>query len=102
MTKLTQAALKTKIKLPGRHGDSGGLYFRVLKGEKGYFVYRYRLRGQEHEMSLGTYPEMTLSQARERHADERRKVKTLKVDPLAERRAAEEAAKPDSRVPTFG
>jgi hypothetical protein len=54
MAKLTEAALKAKIKIPGRHGDSGGLYFRVLPGQKGYYVYRYRLRGQEREMSLGT------------------------------------------------
>jgi hypothetical protein len=47
-SKLTEAALKKKVKEPGRHGDpgSGGLYFRVLPGEKGYYVYRYRLRAK--------------------------------------------------------
>jgi integrase len=102
--KLTAANLKTKINQPGRHGDpgSGGLYFRVLPGRKGYFVFRYRLRGEEHEMTLGSYPEMKLSEARALHAAARAKVKNQKIDPLLERRAAEEAAKPPSQVPTFG
>src|SRR5215471_5845533 len=75
MTKLTQAALKGLIKRPGRHGDGQGLFFRVLPGEKGYFVYRFRIGGREREMSLGTWPEMTLAEARDRHATERAKVR---------------------------
>jgi hypothetical protein len=34
MTKLTQAALKSLIKKPGRHSDGQGLFFRVLPGDK--------------------------------------------------------------------
>ena len=74
MTKLTQAALKVRIKKPGRHGDGGGLFFRVLPGEKAYWVYRYRIGGQEREMSLGTYPEISLAEARALHSVEYAKV----------------------------
>jgi integrase len=102
MGKLTQAALKSLIKKPGRYGDGGGFFFRVLPNQKGYFVFRYRVAGKEREMSLGTYPEMTLALARNRHAAERAKVRNDKIDPLALRRAAKAAASPVSQAPTFG
>ena len=57
MPKLTQAALRSLIKKPGRHSDGGGLYFRVLNDAKAYFVYRYTVSGKERETSLGPYPE---------------------------------------------
>ena len=62
--KLTQAALRSLIKKPGRHSDGGGLYFRVLPGQKCYWVYRYTVSGKEHETSkeretsLGPFPEL--------------------------------------------
>jgi integrase len=100
MPKLTQAALKRLIKIPGRHSDGAGLFFRVLPGEKAYFVYRFRIDGREREMSLGPYPETMLGEARDKHAVERVKVRQ-KVDPLAEKQAAKLTPAP-SAVPTFG
>jgi len=103
MTKLTQAGVKSLIKKPGRHGDGQGLFFRVLPGEKGYWVYRFRIAGREREMSLGTWPQMSLAEARDRHAAERAKVRTMKIDPLAERRAGKLMAEAANRaIPTFG
>jgi integrase len=108
MGKLTAAALKAKLKKPGRHGDGQGLFFRVLPGDKAYWVYRYRVMvdgaSKEREMSLGTYPETTLAQARDLHTAERDKVRNDKIDPLAEKRAAKAAAKAPAPTgkPTFG
>jgi hypothetical protein len=39
MPKLTQIALKSLVRQPGRHSDGGCLYFRVLNDAKAYFVY---------------------------------------------------------------
>jgi Arm DNA-binding domain len=61
MPELTNAALKGLIKKPGRHGDGGGLYFRVVDSAKAYWAYRYRAGGRTHEMSLGPYPELGLA-----------------------------------------
>ena len=101
MPKLTQAALRRLIKKTGRHSDGGGLYFRVIGEEKAYFVYRYRVGGKERETSLGPFPELTLAEAREKHADLRKSVVVDKADPLADKRAAKTVPR-GAAVPTFG
>ena len=87
MPKLTQAALRGLIKKPGRYSDGGGLYFRVIGEGKAYFVYRYRVGGKERETSLGPFPELTLAEAREKHAELRKSVVVDKADPIADKRA---------------
>jgi integrase len=99
MPKLTQTALRRLIKKSGRHSDGGGLYFRAIGGGKAYFVYRYRHGGKEREVSLGPFPELTLADARAKHADLRKRVLNDKADPLADKRAARTAP---TAVPTFG
>ena len=100
MPKLTQAALRRLIKTTGRHSDGGGLYFRVIGEAKAYFVYRYRVGGKERETSLGPFPELTLAEAREKHAELRKSVVVDKADPIADKRAAKTV--PPSAAPTFG
>ena len=95
--KLTQAALRSLIKKAGRHSDGGGLYFRVLDANKAYFVYRYTLNGKERETSIGPFPEISLGEARDKHAELRKQVKVDKIDPLAAK-----AAPAAQAVPTFG
>jgi integrase len=100
MGKLTSVSCRAKLKTPGRHGDGGGLFYRVLPGEKAYWVYRYRIAGREREMSLGVWPTVSLAQARILHAVEYAKVKSKeKIDPLAEKHAATFVPR---AVPTFG
>jgi integrase len=101
MPKLTQAALRRLIKKTGRHSDGGGLYFRVIGGGKAYFVYRYRVDSRERETSLGPFPELTLAEAREKHAAMRKSVVVDKTDPLAEKRGAK-IMQAVNAVPTFG
>jgi hypothetical protein len=90
MPELTNAALKGLIKKPGRHGDGGGLYFRVVDPTKAYWAYRYRAGGRTREMSLGPYPELGLAEARMKHAQMRARVIAAK-DPLDEKRAEKQA-----------
>jgi integrase len=101
MPKLTQAALRRLIKKTGRHSDGGGLYFRVIGEGKAYFVYRYRVGGKEREASLGPFPELTLAEAREKHAALRKSVVVDRADPLAEKRGAK-TMRAVKAVPTFG
>jgi Arm DNA-binding domain len=100
MAKLTLAALRRLIKKTGRHSDGGDLYFRVIGEGKAYFVYRYRVGGKERETSLGPFPELTLAEAREKHAELRKSVVVDKADPIADKRAAKTV--PPSAAPTFG
>jgi integrase len=99
--KLTQAALRRRIKKPGRYADGGGLYFRVIGEGKAYFVYRYWVDGREREASLGPYPELSLKNARETHAALRARVVKDKADPIAEKRAAK-TVQATTALLTFG
>jgi integrase len=99
--KLNDRGLQALVERPGRHSDGNGLYFRTLGLGRAYWVFRYRAHGKEREMSLGPYPELSLSEAREKHVAARKAVVVDKADPLAERRdaKAKSIAKP---VLTFG
>lgn len=66
--------------------DGDGLFFRSFGAGKAYWVYRYR-HGRDREMSLGPYPEVSLSDARAKHAAARKQVVSDKADPLAARDA---------------
>jgi integrase len=102
MGKLTNTGLKGLIERPGRHSDGQGLFFRTLGQGKAYFVYRYRFGGKVREFSIGPYPEVSLNEAREKHAELRKRVVVDKADPLALRRAAKEKVSFAKGKPTFG
>jgi integrase len=103
MGKLNDKGLQALLKKPGRHSDGDGLYFRTLGQSRAYWVYRYHAGGKEREMSLGPYPELSLSEAREKHIAERKAVRVDKTDPLARRRADKAAvAIAKTGTPTFG
>ena len=101
MPKLRNARLKALLKKPGRHSDGDGLYFRTIGLDRAYWAYRYRAHGKTREMSLGTWPEVSLAEARKKHAKLRAAVLD-KLDPLASRRAARETSAAKGAVPTFG
>ena len=52
--------------------DSGGLYLEISpKGGK-WWRYKYRFDGKEKRISLGTYPDVSLAKAREKHSAARK------------------------------
>ena len=54
-------------KLPkGRHSDARGLYLVVSASAARKWVYRYRMDGKSHDLGLGSYPQISLKQARQR------------------------------------
>ena len=99
MPKLTPPALRTLLKKPGRHSGGQGLFFRVLGDNRAYFVYRFRVRHREREMSLEPMPELGLGDARRKHAELRAQVLNG-VDPLARKEAAKTVT--PSGKPSFG
>jgi integrase len=91
--KLTARGIESLAKTKGRYGDGQGLFLRVLDpGKRAYWCYRYRLAGVEREMSLGSYFELSLAEARLKHAEAHKRVAVDKIDPVAEKRAARTAA----------
>ena len=92
MGKLT--ARKVETAKAGKYGDGGGLQLAVSPTGAKKWVLRYLWQGKAREMGLGSYPEVTLADAREKALAGRRLARS-RVDPIAARRKGE-------NVPTFG
>ncbi|HCW90456.1 MAG TPA: hypothetical protein DHU56_10470 [Marinobacter sp.] len=63
--------------------DGGGLTL-IVKGESKYWWLRHRFAGNEKTLSLGSYPQVTLADAR-RARDEARALLQQNTDPSAHR-----------------
>lgn len=98
---LTDTALKTAKpqEKPYRLSDSGGLYIEVAPSGGKWWRLKYRFEGKEKRLSLGTYTEVSLKDARERR-DEARKLVAAGVDPSVHRQATK-AAKEAENANTF-
>ncbi len=95
MPRLTDRAVKTAG--VGRHGDGDGLHLIVSENGRRKWVLRFQINGARRDMGLGSYPAVSLADARIAAADARKQI-AQDVDPLAARAAARKAAKP---IPTF-
>lgn len=71
---------------PYKLADSGGLYVEVAPAGGKWWRYKYRIGGKEKRLSLGTYPDIGLAEARAKHA-EARKLVAFGVDPSEQRKA---------------
>jgi integrase len=72
-----------------RYADSGGLYLEALPAGGKHWRWKYRFAGKEKRLAIGTYPAVTLAQARQAR-DTARKRLLDGVDPVQ--------AKQDSRL----
>lgn len=82
-------ALKPDEK-PYKAADSLGLYLLIQPNGSRLWRFKYRFAGKEKLAALGAYPETGLAEARVRR-DELRRLHAGGVDPVAHRRAADEA-----------
>ncbi|MDY4296847.1 MULTISPECIES: integrase arm-type DNA-binding domain-containing protein [unclassified Xanthomonas] len=96
MFKLTARKVAT-ISAPGYFPDGGGLYLQVTAAGAKSWIFRYRFAGKRPEMGLGPTHTVSLAEAREAALSARKQVQAG-VDPLARRRATQEAA---ASTPTF-
>jgi len=79
--------------------DGGGLFLLVTPAGGKWWRYSYRFNGKQKTLSLGTYPDTGLKDAREKHA-EARKLLARGIDP-GETRKAEKAAGADRAANSF-
>jgi integrase len=96
MNKLSDMKLR-KLVTPGKHFDGGGLYLEVTAAGGRYWRMKYRYGGKEKRLAFGTYPEVTLKEARERK-DKARALLRDDKDPAAVRRQAVEKVRHDAAV----
>lgn len=86
---------------PGMYGDGDGLWLRVVAPERKVWMFRYQRQRKVREMGFGSFPAVSLAEARER-AEAARKLLANGIDPLEQRRedkAAREIAR--TRATTF-
>ena len=94
--KLTARQVAT-LKEPGKHGDGRGLWLRVRPDGRRGWVFRYRFRGRDREMGLGSADEVALREAREQAVSARQLLREGR-DPIEESRKKRAAAR---GVPSF-
>ncbi|MES2204782.1 MAG: integrase arm-type DNA-binding domain-containing protein [Pseudomonadota bacterium] len=66
--------------------DEKGMYLEISPAGGKWWRLKYRVDGKEKRISLGTYPEVSLKDARERR-DEARKLLAQQIDPSENRKA---------------
>ena len=89
------------ISKPGRYGDGDGLYLNVAPSGTKSWVQRMVINSRRRDIGLGSYPAVSLVQARSLAANNHTAVSEGR-DPLAEKQAAKEAVRnPAPSVPTF-
>ncbi|ALL39833.1 tyrosine-type recombinase/integrase [Serratia marcescens] len=77
-------AAKPDIK-PYKLADSGNMFLLIHPNGSRYWRLRYRHLGKEKTLALGQYPDVSLSEAREKR-DEARKLVSQGVDPCEQKR----------------
>ena len=95
---LTSAKIRTlkPSDKPFKVSDSHGLYLRVKPGGSRHWYLKYRISGKESRIALGTYPAITLSDARQQR-EGIRKMLALNINPV-QQRAAERGSRTPEKV----
>ncbi|MEA3545484.1 MAG: integrase arm-type DNA-binding domain-containing protein [Thermodesulfobacteriota bacterium] len=91
-TKLNDKQVKSLLRKGklGRYAAGNGLYLRISNEGTGFWAVRYTVNGKRREISIGTYPDLTLANATIQTAKLKSKAKQG-VDPLVERKRAANA-----------
>ncbi len=90
---LTDVACKSLIsksqqfQKPIKKSDSNGLFLLASPKGRGFWRYKYRHLGKENQISFGAYPDISLADARIRHA-EARKLVLEGINPVVAKRQA--------------
>lgn len=82
----TLTVVAAKSAPPGKHFDGGGLFLHVMPNGARYWRLKYRYAGKEKLLAFGTFPEVSLAEARQRREAARAELRNGK-DPSAEKRA---------------
>lgn len=93
---LTDSAIKTAKPKEKDYklSDAHGLYLLVKPNGSKLWRLKFRVNGKEKGLAFGTYPTVSLAQARQKR-EEARQLLALGVDPSAERKAAKKAQRVD-------
>lgn len=86
MGKLTVTKIRN-LKEPGNYGDGDGLFLRIGKSGKGYWIIRCQMNGRRRDIGIGALSVVTLAEARNEAHKIRVDIQNGR-DPVAERQKA--------------
>src|SRR5210317_4781 len=86
MKKLNAKQLQTLPK--DKYHDGNGLYISISKPGRGKWSFRYRINQKSREMGLGTFPEVSLAEAR-LHTLNNKQLLSKHIDPIDEKNRVE-------------
>lgn len=70
--------------------DGGGLYLQIMPSGGKWWRFKYRYQGKPNTLSFGTFPDISLNEAREKRQEARNKL-AKGIDPSGERKAQKAA-----------
>jgi integrase len=79
-----------KVRSPAYYADGGCLYLRVASGGSKSWIFRFTISGRTRDAGLGSYPALSLADARE-EAERCRRLVAAGIDPIEARRKEREA-----------
>lgn len=82
-SKLTHLQV-SKLKEPGLYGDGAGLWLKVTEQGSKSWIFRFTRAGRERWMGLGSFPDVSIVEARDTAAEYRKKIRNG-IDPLQEK-----------------
>lgn len=84
-----------RLNQAGLHGDGAGLWLKVSPGGSKSWIYRYMIDGRDRWMGLGSFPDVSLAEARELAGEARKKIRsgTDPIDEKREKQATDRAAR---------
>ena len=83
LTEMTIKKAKPKEK-QYKLSDGEGMYLRVYPNNSKYWQLKYRFDGKHKTLSFGVWPEVGISEAREKRFEARKKIKQG-IDPIQEK-----------------
>ena len=81
------ARMVASLRQPGRYVDGRGLQLRIGPSGSKSWILRYQRNGRRHDLGLGSWPEVTLAEAREKTLTARRQILDGE-DPIVARKAS--------------
>jgi integrase len=84
LNRLSQLKVR-ELKVPGQYLDGGGLYLRITESKTKNWIFRYVIDGKERRQGLGSYPDVSLEDARAK-AQANRLLRSEGEDPIEYRR----------------
>ena len=72
----------------GKYHDGNGLYLSIYSSGRGKWSFRYTINKKSREMGLGSFPEVTLLEARQNDLSNKQLL-IKKIDPIDEKNRVE-------------